>query len=84
VRPGRDAGSAFNFPFGQKKNHMKAMMIVLSFVIAYPVFMVFVYLVARIIFTPLDKAAAEQEKERFMLLMKARRIRRKERGFVTA
>jgi hypothetical protein len=63
---------------------MKATMIVLSFVVAYPVFMMFVYFIAKIIFTPLDKAAAEQEKERFMLLMKARRTRKRERGLVSA
>jgi hypothetical protein len=58
---------------------MKAAMIVLSFVIGYPVFMMFVYVVAKVIFTPLDKIAAEQERERFLLLMKARRVRKKER-----
>jgi hypothetical protein len=58
---------------------MEAAMIVLSFIIGYPVFMIFVYLVAKVIFTPLDKIAAEQEKERFMLLMRARRLRKKER-----
>jgi hypothetical protein len=61
------------------KKDMKAAMILLSFVIGYPVFMMFVYLVAKVIFTPLDKIAAEQEKERFMLLMRARRVRKKER-----
>ena len=62
-----------------QKKVMKAAMILLSFVIGYPVFMMFVYLVAKVIFTPLDKVAAEQEKERFMLLMRARRVRKKER-----
>jgi hypothetical protein len=58
---------------------MKAAMIVLSFVIAYPIFMVSVYYLAKFIFTPLEKAAAEQAKERTVLLMKAKRISRKER-----
>lgn len=59
-----------------------AAMILLSFVIAYPIFTVTIYLLAKIIFTPLDKLAADQEKERFLLLMKARRVRKRERGLV--
>ena len=58
---------------------MKAAMIILSFVLAYPMFMLFVYVAAKMIFTPLDKAAAEQQKERFELLMKAKRMPRKHR-----
>lgn len=56
-----------------------ALMTVLSFVIGYPVFMLFVYLVAKVIFTPLDKIAAEQEREKMQLLNKARRVRRSQR-----
>lgn len=59
-----------------------AAMIVLSFVLAYPIFMFMIYLLAKVIFTPLDKLAADQEKERFVLLMKARRVKRKERRLV--
>lgn len=59
-----------------------AVMILLSFLLAYPIFMITIYLLAKIIFTPLDKLAAEQEKERFMLLMKAKRVRKRERGLV--
>ena len=55
---------------------MKVLMIVLSFILAYPVFMVFVYYVARAIFTPLEKVEAEKEREKQMLLLRARRIRR--------
>jgi hypothetical protein len=61
---------------------MMAVMILLSFLLAYPIFMITIYLLAKIIFTPLDKLAAEQEKERFMLLMKAKRVRKRERGLV--
>lgn len=61
---------------------MMAAMIVLSFILAYPVFMFMIYLLAKVIFTPLDKLAADQEKERFVLLMKAKRVRRKERRLV--
>jgi hypothetical protein len=63
---------------------MQVAMVALSIFLAYPVFMLFVYFVAKIIFTPLDKIAAEQEKERFILLMKARRTVRKQRGLVHA
>jgi H+/gluconate symporter-like permease len=63
---------------------MMAAMILLSIILAYPVFMLFMYFLAKVIFTPLDKAAAEHEKERFLLLMKARRTRKKERVFVHA
>lgn len=63
---------------------MKAAMIVLSFVIAYPVFMLFVYVLAKIVFTPLDKAAAEQQKERFVLMMKAKRTRKTGREVIHA
>ena len=63
---------------------MMAAMVVLSFVIAYPLFMIMIYILARIIFSPLDKVSADQEKERFQLLMKARRVRRRERQFVHA
>jgi hypothetical protein len=56
-----------------------ALMTVLSFVIGYPLFMLFVYFVAKVIFTPLDKIAVEQEREKMQLLKKARRVRRSER-----
>jgi hypothetical protein len=54
-------------------------MLILSFVLSYPIFLALVYLSAKIVFTPLDKVAQEQEKERFMLLMKAKRMKKKER-----
>ncbi len=58
---------------------MKIAMLILSFLIAYPVFMLFVYMVAKVIFSPLDKIAEEQERERYILLLKAKRISRKEK-----
>ena len=63
---------------------MMAVMVLLSFIIAYPLFMFFIYLLARVIFTPLDKIAEEQQKERMMLLQKARRHRKRERQFAHA
>ena len=63
---------------------MMAAMIVLSFVLAYPLFMLMVYILAKIIFTPLDKIAAEQQKERVVLLMKAKRVSKRERMLVHA
>jgi hypothetical protein len=63
---------------------MMAAMILLSFILAYPVFMLMIYVLAKIIFTPLDKIAAEQERERFVLLMKAKRIRKRDRTLVHA
>jgi hypothetical protein len=50
--------------------------ILLAFIISYPIFMICMYGVAKMIFTPLDKVAAEQEKELRMLLMKAKRVKR--------
>jgi hypothetical protein len=78
-----NATGHLNF-LAQKKKIMKALMIVLSIALAYPVFMLFVYLVAKMIFTPLDRLAAEQQRERFELMMKARRVRKIERRMMHA
>ena len=49
-------------------------MIILSFVIGYPIFMFFAFYIAKMIFTPLDKIAQEQKRERELLLQRARRV----------
>ncbi|HYF68046.1 MAG TPA: hypothetical protein VD884_07915 [Ohtaekwangia sp.] len=57
---------------------MKELMLVLSFVIGYPLFMAFTYLLIKIIFPSTDKVMAEQQREREMLLIKAQRIKKYE------
>jgi hypothetical protein len=54
-------------------------MLVLSIVLAYPVFMLCIYLMAKVIFTPLEKQAEDQRRERAELLIRARRVRRSDR-----
>ena len=61
-----------------------AIMIFLSFLIAYPIFMVLVYLTAKVIFSPLDSVAEEQQREKVMLLAKARRPEKRVRRFASA
>lgn len=51
-------------------------MILLSFVIGYPVFMAFSYFVAKLIFPPIDKVLSVQEEERKNLFIKAKRIKK--------
>lgn len=55
---------------------MKELMLVLSFVIGYPLFMAFTYLLIKLIFPSTDKVAAEQQRERRALLIKAKRVRK--------
>lgn len=55
------------------------LMIALAFVIGYPVFMIFSYGLAKLIFTPLDKLAQEQQKERVFLMIKAKRVKKMRR-----
>ncbi len=61
-----------------------AIMIFLSFLIAYPIFMVLVYLTAKVIFSPLDSVVEEQQREKVMLLAKARRPEKRVRRFANA
>ena len=63
---------------------MMAIMIFLSFLIAYPIFMVLVYLTAKVIFSPLDSIVEEQQREKVMLLAKARRPEKRVRRFANA
>jgi hypothetical protein len=51
-------------------------MVVLSFVLAYPVFIVAAYLLARMLFPDLQKSAEEQKREREMLYQKAQRVKK--------
>ena len=59
---------------------MMAAMIALSFVLAYPIFMFLIYLLAKIIFTPLDKVAADQDKERRRVARVCARVARAKPG----
>jgi hypothetical protein len=58
---------------------MKELMIVVAYVISYPLFMVFSYFVARALFMPMEKIALEKHKERVTLMLKARRVKRTHR-----
>jgi sensor domain CHASE-containing protein len=58
---------------------MKELMILLSVLISYPIFMAFSYIVARQMFPSLDKVEAIQQQEKLALIMKARRLKRKAR-----
>jgi hypothetical protein len=63
----------------KKKFQRMAAMIVLSFVIGYPVFLILAYVFMKLLFTPLDEVAAQQQNEKRLLLLKARRTRKKDR-----
>jgi hypothetical protein len=54
-------------------------MTILAFVLGYPLFMVFVYFTAKVIFTPTDKIVQEQAREREQLLQRAKRVPRAQR-----
>ena len=58
---------------------MKELMILLSVLISYPIFMAFSYIVARQMFPSLDKVEATQQQEKLALIMRARRLKRKAR-----
>lgn len=49
-------------------------MIVLAFLIGYPLFMLFAFAIAKLIFTPLEKIEQEQRRERELLLQRSRRV----------
>jgi hypothetical protein len=53
-----------------------AVMVVLSFVLAYPVFILTAYLLARVLFPDLQKVAEEQKREREVLYLKAQRVKK--------
>ena len=55
---------------------MKELMLVLSFVIGYPLFMVFAFLLMKVIFPTTDKVVSEQQRERNLLQIKAKRMKR--------
>lgn len=54
-------------------------MIVLSFALGYPLFMVFAYALYKLLFTPLDRIEEEQKREKAMVLLRARRIKTRKR-----
>ena len=58
---------------------MKELMIVFAYVISYPLFMAFSYMVARSLFMPMEKIAIEKHKEKITLMLKARRVKRTHR-----
>jgi F0F1-type ATP synthase membrane subunit b/b' len=57
-------------------------MLILSFAIAYPVFMFLIWFLARLVFTPLDQAMHVRRRETALLLAKARRVRRSKKQHV--
>ena len=54
-------------------------MIALAFLIGYPLFMIFAFAIAKLIFTPLEQIAQEQRREKELLLQRARRVSRIQR-----
>ncbi len=52
-------------------------MILLAFVLGYPLIMVFGYFLAKVLFTPLDKIEQEQKQEKVLLMQRARRVKKK-------
>jgi hypothetical protein len=54
-------------------------MILLSFVIGFPIFLVMIWVLVKVLFTPLDLLDAQQQNEKKMLLQRAKRVRRKDR-----
>lgn len=51
-------------------------MVVLSFVLGYPLFILTAYLLTKILFPDLQKLAEDQKRERALLYQKAQRIKR--------
>lgn len=64
---------AFNF-LDIRKRYAMSGMIVLAFLIGYPLFMLFAFAIAKLIFTPLEKIEQEQRRERELLLQRSRRV----------
>jgi hypothetical protein len=62
-----------------KKGSCMIVAILLTFVLSYPIFMLCMYFAAKMIFTPLDKVAAEQERELRTLLFRAKRVKQPNR-----
>lgn len=58
---------------------MKELMILLSILVSFPLFMAFSYIVAKSIFPSTETVAAQQVSERQMLLQKAKRVRKTDR-----
>lgn len=61
---------------GVIKVFMVALMVIVSVVITFPVFLLFVYGLGRVIFTDIEKAEQQQVKEKQLLLMKAKRVKK--------
>jgi hypothetical protein len=51
-------------------------MVVLSFALAYPVFILTAYLLAKLLFPDLQRSAEEQKRERAVLYQKAQRVKK--------
>jgi hypothetical protein len=58
---------------------MKELMILLSILISFPLFMAFSYMVAKAMFPSTERIAADQQRERLVLMQRARRVRRYDR-----
>ena len=60
-----------------EKSFSMTAMILLAFVLGYPLIMVFGYFLAKVLFTPLDKIEQEQKQEKVLLMQRARRVKKK-------
>lgn len=48
-------------------------MVILSFLVGYPLFILIAFVLARLLFPDLDRVAEKQRKERYLLLQRAKR-----------
>jgi hypothetical protein len=58
---------------------MKELMILLSILISFPLFMAFSYIVAKAMFPSMNKVAAIQQSQRQLLMQRAKRVRKSDR-----
>jgi hypothetical protein len=70
---------AFEFLHCEKPVFMKELMVLLSILISFPLFMAFSYVVAKAMFPSELKVAADQQRERQLLMQRARRSRKVDR-----
>lgn len=54
-------------------------MVILSFLLGYPLFVAVAYLLAKVLFPDLKKLAEEQKREKLVLLQRAQRVKRRKR-----